>query len=327
MNPFFLCPKTCPNSWADLDGVSVLKDLSVALGRAETKHPLQVVELLNGRVVGELKLALTQTGQALGGVQALVGNWSPKSHRALGPNLRIRRKRPGRALLLGTKEAGNYYHWMLDCVPRWKLMVEAGFMDYDYVLLNMDTLSKSFCRDILDLLGVPVAKRLHCSTIFLHEFDWLVTPSMPFPRWEVSAWACEWVSSLFNGKNAYAPERIYISRRATTNRPLTNEAELESELTAHGFKVIQPEQFSVAEQAAMFRRAKCVVAPHGAGLTNLIFAPRGTQLIELFPPHYAKPSCFYNLALANALHYSRIAGKAGKGFEYEIDVREILKAV
>jgi len=229
--------------------------------------------------------------------------------------------------LLGTKEAGNYYHWMLDCLPRWKLMAEAGFKDYDHVLLNTDTLRKPFCRDILDRLGVPVGERLHCSTLFLHEFDELVVPSMPFPKWEVAAWACEWVSSLFNERNAHSPERIYISRRSTKKRRLVNEAELEAQLSARGFKIIQPEQLSVAEQSSMFRRARCVVAPHGAGLTNLIFCPEGTHLIEIKAPQYYKPPCFQNLAAARGFAYSRITGNAGSNTEFDVNIAEILKLV
>ncbi len=206
--------------------------------------------------MGELKLALTRTGRAVGGVQALVGDWNPENHPALRRlNLRIPRRRQGRALLLGT------------------------------------------------------------------------VPSMPFPKWEVAAWACEWVSSLFNERNAHSPERIYISRRSTKKRRLVNEAELEAQLSARGFKIIQPEQLSVAEQSSMFRRARCVVAPHGAGLTNLIFCPEGTHLIEIKAPQYYKPPCFQNLAAARGFAYSRITGNAGSNTEFDVNIAEILKLV
>lgn len=325
-NPFFLRPKDCPRAWTDLDGVLSLKDVTAALGAPDNQHRLLVAELAGGKVMGELKLALTRTGRAVGGVQALVGEWRPESHPSLRRfNLRIARRRRGRALLLGTKESGNYYHWMLDCLPRWKLLVEAGFKDYDHVLLTTDT--KSFSKDILDRLGVPVAKRLSCSTLFLHEFDQLVVPAMPFPKWEVAAWTCEWVSSLFNERNAHSPERIYISRRAAKKRRLLNEAELEARLADRGFQIVRTEQLSVAEQSALFRRARCVVAPHGAGLTNLIFCPKETQLVELKPPQYYKPPCFQNLALACGFAYARITGQAGNDFDYEIDVQKVLDMV
>ena len=35
----------------------------------------------------------------------------------------------------------------------------------------------------------------------------------------------------------------------------------------------------------MFGSAQCIVAPHGAGLANLIFANPGTKVIEMFSGH------------------------------------------
>ena len=37
---------------------------------------------------------------------------------------------------------------------------------------------------------------------------------------------------------------------------------------------------------ALFAGAWAVVAPTGAGLANLVFAPAGTPVIELFPKHF-----------------------------------------
>ena len=38
---------------------------------------------------------------------------------------------------------------------------------------------------------------------------------------------------------------------------------------------------SVAEQIDAFSRARVIVAPHGAALANLVFAPPGATLVEL----------------------------------------------
>ncbi len=155
-----------------------LKDVTAALGAADNKHRLLVTELAGGKVMGELKLASTRARRAVVGVQDLVGEWQPESRPALRRfNLRIARQGRGRALLLGTKESGNYYHWMVDCLPRWKLLAEAGFKDYDHVLLTTD--SKSFSNDILDRLGVPVEKRLPCSALFcMSLINWSFPPCL-----------------------------------------------------------------------------------------------------------------------------------------------------
>jgi hypothetical protein len=59
---------------------------------------------------------------------------------------------------------------------------------------------------------------------------------------------------------------------------------------------------SLAEQVAVFHRAECVVGPHGAGLTNLLFCRSGTQVIELGTP-YRPWACFYEIAHHRGLDY------------------------
>lgn len=43
---------------------------------------------------------------------------------------------------------------------------------------------------------------------------------------------------------------------------------------------------SVAEQAVLLASAEFVIAPHGAGLTNLVFCSPGTKVLEIFAPDY-----------------------------------------
>jgi capsular polysaccharide biosynthesis protein len=53
------------------------------------------------------------------------------------------------------------------------------------------------------------------------------------------------------------------------------------------------------EQIALFSRAKAIVAPHGSGLTNIIFCGSGTKVIELVSPNYIR---HYYWAIAQQLN-------------------------
>jgi capsular polysaccharide biosynthesis protein len=52
---------------------------------------------------------------------------------------------------------------------------------------------------------------------------------------------------------------------------------------------------TAGEQAALFDGAEAVVAPHGAGLTNLIFASSACAVLEL-QPSADTPGFFTNIA-------------------------------
>ena len=301
-----------------------------ACGSSANGHALTVAELADGKVIGDLRLAATSADVAIGNVQALFGCEEPQNHYLLSRRrFRIPRRRRGTALLLGAANSDNYYHWLFDSLPRWKMLQDAGYTNYDHVLLHSQ--SCHFQDETLDRLNVPEAKRLRCNKNRVYQFDRLVVPAMPFPLWQVAPWTCEWVRSLFPERRG-GPERIYLSRRSATRRRLVNEAELEARLEEMGVACVQPEMMSVAEQAASFSAAKWVVAPHGAGLANMVFAPIGALLVELFHPDKQNQT-YRNLAAACGLRYASFVGRRtrdpgrpdDRDAEFTIEIPEVLR--
>jgi capsular polysaccharide biosynthesis protein len=86
------------------------------------------------------------------------------------------------------------------------------------------------------------------------------------------------------------PRRIYISR-SKSRRGIYRENDLEVILIKIGFEVVYSEDLSVADQIAMFANAEVVVAPHGAGLSNIVFAPSHAKIIEINQLEYIN-NCF-----------------------------------
>jgi capsular polysaccharide biosynthesis protein len=104
---------------------------------------------------------------------------------------------------------------------------------------------------------------------------------------------------------------------------------LEPHLQKLGFSIVQPELLPVVEQAKLFSAAECIVAPHGAGLANLVFAPPGAHLVELFHPN-ATAVFYRELAVVCGLRYTRLSGRPSgspKTAGFTIDVRELLDLV
>lgn len=89
-------------------------------------------------------------------------------------------------------------------------------------------------------------------------------------------------------------ERIYISRsnpEKDVGRKVQNESELVAMLARHGFKTIYMEKFSFLEQISIANSAKFIVASHGAGITNVMFAKENSHLLELVNYKWGK-TCF-----------------------------------
>jgi capsular polysaccharide biosynthesis protein len=132
------------------------------------------------------------------------------------------------------------------------------------------------------------------------------------------------------------PRRIYVDRRASPARPLTNESAVIAALLRYGFEPVRLETLSVADQVRLFRGAEAVVAPHGAALTNIGFCRPGTLVIELLMDAYCN-WCFRHLAGLMQLRYDCVLGRARKpwaeldlGFHrtsWEISVNHVVAAV
>ena len=86
--------------------------------------------------------------------------------------------------------------------------------------------------------------------------------------------------------------RIYISRDKADKRRIVNETKLFEKLEQLGFKKYILEDMSMNDQVELFYDAEAVVSPHGAGLTNIIYADR-INVFEIFPQQKIKPSYYF----------------------------------
>lgn len=95
---------------------------------------------------------------------------------------------------------------------------------------------------------------------------------------------------------------IYVSRKKARLRRTINEKSFKSLLNKNGFKTVILEDLSFKEQIDCFFNAKFVIATHGAGLLNLIFAQKGLHFIEIFPKKFRGTDF---LRIANIMNLNR----------------------
>ncbi|CAA2145383.1 glycosyltransferase family 61 protein [Methylobacterium bullatum] len=110
--------------------------------------------------------------------------------------------------------------------------------------------------------------------------------------------------------NSESPRRFYISRRDSTRRSMTNEADFERALSERGITPIVLSELGLLEKINLFRNAELVIGAHGAGLSHLIFAKPGMRVIEIMPTSLAKSvmlgvqTCFTRLSAVYGHHHT-----------------------
>ncbi len=202
---------------------------------------------------------------------------------------------------------GGYFHWMFDVVARLDLVQKISHLQN----ITIDKFVFTHCPhqyqiDSLEILGVPVDKILESVDYPNLKAKQVIVPSLA-QEYSLSEWKCQYLRQAFlNPKiTPKIPQykRIYIDRnKAAYRRILNNEAVVQL-LEQYGFQRVYLETLSILEQVHYLNAAEVVVAPHGAGLTNLTFCNPGTQVIEIFSPGYITPLYWFLSNMCNLEHY------------------------
>ncbi len=108
-----------------------------------------------------------------------------------------------------------------------------------------------------------------------------------------------------------APRRLLVSRADAATRRLINEDAMLALLRPLGFERIVPGDLSLTDQVRAFAAATHVVAPHGAALANIVFCAPGSQVLEIFHPHYGTYA-YAMLAPALRLGYAAMVAWDGE---------------
>lgn len=173
----------------------------------------------------------------------------------------------------------GYYHWILESVPQ---LLEARRTISDFTLLLPASYTEAFYTDTLRLLQLTKVERLQPQTMYY--VPELALPVLPEPQGNYSAVTMREVKNvLFAAAGivpAPKPTRLYISRRKAPRRKVLNEAELEQLLGRYGFQCVCLEDFSFEDQLRLCASANVLVSMHGAGLSNMIFMPEQTTVVE-----------------------------------------------
>lgn len=219
----------------------------------------------------------------------------------------------------------NYYHFWVECLGRFQLLKKSGIKP-DYYLLPTKT---KFQNEIIQLLKIKPEQiiRLEQNTVICA--DQLIVPSAinnfkvikskKHGMGYVKQWLPSWITELytnFQQPQSTQTKRIYISRSKACRKVL-NEDALIKMLHKYNFQITHLEELSVAEQIKLFNQASIIIAPHGAGLANMIFSKKGTVILELFP-QYNQESGLRVLATTLGLDYNYTIGCCKKAIQHNL---------
>jgi capsular polysaccharide biosynthesis protein len=220
---------------------------------------------------------------------------------------------------------GNYYHFVIDYCIRYNDLKENGIIAEDTKLLFPGQI-KSWQKEYFSLLGVNADDILLTNQKPLYVRNCLIAPTRR-NRFLVSRSACKsfahkMVNAAGQDAKVSSTKRLYISRK-NNSRKILNEDELVLMLKSYNFKVVQCETLTVTEQIRLFSHAEVIVAAHGAGLANLIYA-QSPKVIELIPNDAWVWGYFAMLTTHLGGNYHVVGGTCNTGnMDYKINIGEL----
>jgi hypothetical protein len=209
------------------------------------------------------------------------------------------------AIFLQSTWHSNYFHWLLDNLARLQCL---DFLDGSIAekvkIVVKDGLSDFQVRSLSALGFTNIEYIRDCN----YRVEHLLVPNFPLEQQGYDLDQIAWLKNkIIKGVDTKNPDlepicapKILILRKPATGRAFGNQDKVLAALIPLGFTAFYLEDLPFEQQVKLFQQARLIVAAHGAGLTNLIFADRAT-VIEIFADR-ALP-CYFHLTKTLGFNY------------------------
>jgi hypothetical protein len=189
----------------------------------------------------------------------------------------------------------NHFHWLTDNLTR--VVTARQWCPGEPLLLPDRSVFTPVMRDSLSVLGMSDGEFLNS-----HEACWRVDELTLVHVDPFRADVFETMRRAFTRSDRRPYRRLYFSRRRAGWRRVTNEADVERTLENYGFETVFLEDLDFAGQVSLMAEAAAIASPHGAGLSNVIFAPASAGVLEFMDTRRPEP-IYYALSATLGHNY------------------------
>lgn len=197
-------------------------------------------------------------------------------------------------VLLSSDADFNYFHWMLEALPKVELVSAA--ISPRVPMLVSQRVPRTGLNALRRLIGDrPIVRvrdnigyrvdRLYAPTDRSRIVNNYERPVRPDYDILIDPGAIDYLRTrLLPAQPATPTRKIFISRTSGMRR-LLNERRLSTLLARQGFISIDPGRLGFEEQLELWSDAAVIIAPTGAALANLVFAHPGARILIIASQH------------------------------------------
>lgn len=230
------------------------------------------------------------------------------------------RPRAGGAVLLAGRAPGNYFHWVLEYLPRVLPLLRSGMLDgrellvrgplYPQQLASLIALTgeQIVVRQWRDDSGIPVSDlTVVDGHAMVGDNPKIASHELMAANLDLVRMMAAHILEVLDLTTASGNRRVYLKRAGV--RDLTNLREVESLLREEGFETVRPESLTFYDQVKIFRESAILAGPSGAAFANMIFTRSNSVGIVLNAARHVRNSLFSQLADTTASKIVQVAGR------------------
>jgi len=226
--------------------------------------------------------------------------------------------------------ARHFGHWILEYLLRWITFRELDDLAEMPVLID-ERLAPThrealeyFSESRVEIIIVPADTIVHVRRLWAVA-NWIYVPIYWKNEQAIDVgslvWPVDEVASRYERLSRRidrdlvewnGPERVFLGRRETLHRKLTNVAQIEALARARNFQVVYPEDLSFRDQMRLVRSATHVMGPEGSALFLACFARPGTKLCAFDHPFVEKSGFIAALFAARGIDSVLLTGECAK---------------
>ena len=257
-----------------------------------------------------------------------------------------------KGFFLGGNGSSNYYHWMIEILPKLQFLHQVnqcGYADFPLLVSKDIQHIKPFC-EALNIIAKdrPVVMLDKDKTYCVEKLIYINAPNnLPFnlrqnEKMRIADFLTrpESINFLKNQlctildsppiTNLY--HRIFFARN--NERRDYNQQEIFEIFKKQGFQKVFMEELSLKDQILLISNAEIIAGPTGAAWTNIIFCREGTKCLCWMAEGHGEFSAFSNLAkvVGAEMYYTTFKTDAKSPMElyyqnYTVDAKKIKQSL
>jgi hypothetical protein len=234
------------------------------------------------------------------------------------------------AVLLSGRCAANYFHWLIEYLPRYYTLSKIA--ELQQLPLLVDEAISASGKQALKIIAPEASiiwinqdTKLEVDNLYIPSFHTFHPDTRELPYWKGAGISFPHLAFIrdkaYQQATITKPSRRLFIHRSVKHRSLENSAEITRLLESYGFETVDPGAMNFIAQVELFASAQYIIGAAGAAFTNLIFCQPECKIISLISPQ-VKDFCIQsNLAAFAGCEFMHVSGIS------DVMVKALLKKV